>query len=56
LKKEEKRLRCYPGDQQKAAGRYSQHDERPEMMIIRLPAQCCWWRLLSFGRIPFLAS
>jgi hypothetical protein len=28
----------YPGDQQKAAGRYSQHDERPEMMFIRLPA------------------
>ena len=27
------------GGQQKAAGRYSQHDERSEMMIIRLPAQ-----------------
>ena len=38
LEKEQECLRCYPGDQQKAAGRDSQHDERPEMMIIRLPA------------------
>jgi hypothetical protein len=56
LKEEKESLCGCPNDQQKAAGRYSQHDERPEMMIIRLPAQCCWWRLLSFGRIPFLAS
>src|SRR6476620_120156 len=39
-------LGCYPGDQQKAAGRYSQHDKRPEMMILRLPAQ---WAFFFHG-------
>jgi hypothetical protein len=53
---EKQRLGYHPGYQQEGAGRDSQHNERPEMMILRLSAQCCWWRLLSFGRIPFLAS
>ena len=39
LKKENQRFRAYPGDQQKATGRDSQHNERREMMILRLPAQ-----------------
>jgi hypothetical protein len=39
LEEKKERLRDYPDDQQKGAGRYSQHDERPEMMIVRLPAQ-----------------
>jgi hypothetical protein len=36
LKEEKQRLCGYPDDQQDAAGRYTQHDERSEMMIIRL--------------------
>jgi hypothetical protein len=39
LKEENERLCGCPGHQQKTAGRHSQHDERPEMMILRLPAQ-----------------
>jgi hypothetical protein len=39
LKEEKDRLCGYPSYQQKAAGRYSQYDERPEMMNISLPAQ-----------------
>ena len=32
-------LRCYPGDQEKGAGRDSEHQERAEMVILRPPAQ-----------------
>ena len=39
MKKEKKRPRGYPDDQQKGAGRHSQHDERAEMMILRLLSQ-----------------
>jgi hypothetical protein len=39
LEKEKHRLCSYPGDQKKGAGRASQHNERPEMMILRLPSQ-----------------
>jgi hypothetical protein len=46
LKKDKKSLRGYPNDQQEAASRYSQHDERPEMMILRLPAQ---WAFFFHG-------
>jgi hypothetical protein len=46
LKEEEEHLCGYPSDQQKAAGRYSQHDERPEMMILRLSAQ---WAFFFHG-------
>jgi hypothetical protein len=46
LKKDEKRLRGYLGDYQEGAGRHSQHDERPEMMILRLPAQ---WTFFFYG-------
>ena len=50
LKKEEKRLRGYPDDQQEPAGRYSQHDERPEMMILRLSSQ---WAFFFHTKIVF---
>jgi hypothetical protein len=49
LKKKEECLCGYPGDQQKAAGRYSQDDERPEMMIIRLPAH--WAFFFHYSRM-----
>jgi hypothetical protein len=49
LKKEKERLRGHPDDQQKGAGRHSQHDERPEMMIVRLPAQ---WAFFYAWGIP----
>ena len=39
LEEEKNRLCSSPGYEQKAAGRYSQHDKRPEMMIIGLSAQ-----------------
>ena len=54
LLKEEKDCLCgYPGDQQKAAGRYGQHDERPEMMIIRRPVQ--WTFSFQFWWVPWKA-
>jgi hypothetical protein len=54
LEEEKDRLCRHPGDQQKAAGRYSQHDERSEMMIIRLPAQ--WAFFFHRGRLRRLAK
>jgi hypothetical protein len=37
LEEEKERFCGYPDDQQKGAGSDSQHNERPEMMILRLP-------------------
>jgi hypothetical protein len=39
LEEEKERLRGYPDDQQKGTGCHSQHDERAEMVTVRLPAQ-----------------
>jgi hypothetical protein len=39
LEEEKERLRGYPGYQQEGAGRDSEHQERAEMVIVRLPAQ-----------------
>jgi hypothetical protein len=36
LNKEKERLRGYPDDQQKGAGRHREHQERAEMIILRL--------------------
>jgi hypothetical protein len=40
LKEEKKRLRGHPDDQQESRSSHCEHYyERPEMMIVRLPAQ-----------------
>ena len=39
LKKDKKRLRGNPDDQQESHSSHCEHYERPEMMIVRLPAQ-----------------
>jgi hypothetical protein len=39
LEEEKHRLCSHPGDQKKGAGRDSQHNERPEMMVYGLSLQ-----------------
>ena len=47
MEKDKKSLHGYPDDKQEGAGRDSQYDERPEMIIVRLPAQ---WAFFWFIR------
>jgi hypothetical protein len=46
LEEEKERLCGCPGYQQEGTGCYRQHDERPEMIIVRLPAQ---WAFFFHG-------
>ena len=46
MKEEKDRLCGYPGYQQESAGCYSQHQERAEIVIFRLPAQ---WAFFFHG-------
>jgi hypothetical protein len=48
LQEEKDCLRGYPGYQKEGTCRHGQHDDRPKMMIVRLPAQ--WGVFLSSAR------
>ena len=59
LKKDKKRPRGHPDDQQEGRRSDGKHYERPEMMIIRLPAQrapFCAWRNRAHSLPAFLAT
>jgi hypothetical protein len=53
LKEDKKRLRGYPDNEQENRSSHWKHCERPEMMIVRLPAQ---WAFFFHAQQPTPAS
>jgi hypothetical protein len=47
LKKDKKRLGSHPNDQQESRSSHCEHYERPEMMIVRLPAHWCFSSMVA---------